>query len=285
MSSFLFIHLFKCWLFTVSIAFDFLFFLLFSLSKSSFYHRCLKLLDFFQKTFFLSFYIFVDTFTFFLFLHVCPCSLSFFTQKKVSIFVFIILCFLDILLFCSLSWTSVFPFFSSLIVLFECISFLEILFDLTTALFLFSPFTFFLQKKNKTIDFFLIVSVFCCLSFWKKYGVSLLFLLFIFSEGETFHHVFSFFLFFSSFQQTFFSEHFVYSFWNFLFFELFTISSQKIFSTFCPVSCLFTSSFLFILSPLVFFCLSVFSRFFHFFSLWKIFFFHGLWLCLSFLYL
>ena len=71
--------------------------------------------------------------------------------------------------------------FSSLIVLFECISFVEILFDLTTALFLLSPFTFFLSK-NKQNHLFLNCFSFL-LSFEQKNCVSLLFLLF-FSKGE-----------------------------------------------------------------------------------------------------
>ena len=199
---------------------------------------------------FLSFYIFVDTYIFSVF----ACLLFFclfFQQKKVSIFCFYSLVFLDIILFWYPSWTTVFfLFFYSLIVLFECISFFgdSLWFDYFP--FLFSPLTFFLQKKKEQNHLF-----FNCFSFLlsplfekkKRYFSSVSPL--HFSERETFHHVFSFFLLFSSFQQTLFHWKFcVYSFWSFLFLSPHYFLQKNLFNIFPCLLCLF--NFLLFVHPL-----------------------------------
>ena len=121
----------------------------------------------------------------------------------------------------------------------------------------------------------------------KKYGVSLLFLLFIFSEGETFHHVFSFFLFFSSLEQTFFIENFVFTHFETSFFyslhyftPIFFFKKKNFTCLFCHFISSFCSSslHLFFVSP----CSPVSFTFFSFAFFKR---FLGLLLSLCFLYL
>ena len=68
--------------FPVSIAFDFLFFLLFLCLNPFFYHRCKKLLFFFSNLF-CFFYIFVDTFTIFSVSACLAFSLFLFSQEGI----------------------------------------------------------------------------------------------------------------------------------------------------------------------------------------------------------
>ena len=140
---YLFILLFNCWFFFLSLVFSFLShlfsysFLCFLCLNPLFCHRCLKLLDFVKNNLFCLF-----TFLCWHLLHIFlffACllffSLSFFAKKGIH-FCFYNLVFLNFIFFCSLSWTSVFLFF----LFFSCpfwmyLFFLEILFDLTTAFF------------------------------------------------------------------------------------------------------------------------------------------------------
>ena len=178
MSSFLFIHLFKCWLFTVSIAFDFLFFLLFSLSKSSFCHRCLKLLDFLFSIFclftflltLLQFFCFC-MFTFFsVFFHKkrYPCLFSFSGVFGHSPFLlsFLNICFSFFLFFNCPFW--MYLFFGDFL-WFDCCPF----FILSSYIFL---------AKNRTTTFVFELFQFLLSPLLKKNGISLLFLLFIFQK-------------------------------------------------------------------------------------------------------
>ena len=173
----MFILLFICCLFSLSsrflfsIAFDFLVFLLLSLSMTFFLNMFLGFLQFFVCVPFC--WAFLHIYVFLLVSH-------FFLFKIVSIFVFILLCF----------WT--FSFFVSFLehFYFLCVSLFNIVYFLNVSLFwrlvdhpfsalflfsLFYIFTFFLSEKTKLVSVFTVF-------FETRNGVAQLFLFFSFSK-------------------------------------------------------------------------------------------------------
>ena len=193
----LFIHLFICCLFFLfwfslfyPICFPFLscFLCLWPLLRTSIWNFCIFWLFTFWLSTFSNFFVFA--------------CLSFLSVFFFFNFFYYSSLFLNMILFCSLSWTYV----SSLFLHFYCPFWfflgVKILFALIILFlpFLFSHFTYF-NFFNKNMIFW-ILSVFTVSFFlWKRKSVSHLFLFLIFSKGEIFLCVFSFFLFFSSSQK------------------------------------------------------------------------------------
>ena len=150
----------------------------------------------------------------YLFLHVCPFSLSgFFHQKKFPFFVFIPMCF----------WP--FSFFALILyfLFFLCFSFLPLLNVCLFWWFSLIWFSFFVFSQKKQTPFtYSLLKI-------KKIGVSRLFLLFFF-KGRNFPLCFLFLPVFLFFRERFSFWLFVLtSFWSFLFY-LFTFPIQKTFS-------------------------------------------------------
>ena len=208
------------------------------------------------------------------FLHVCPFSLSFFQKKSFLRFVYSPV-FLNMILFFSLSWTSVSPLFLHFYCPFSIFWGEDYLcFDYH---FLhFSNFTYSIFSTNMI---FWILSVFTVSFFLKKETVFLICCSFSYFQRVKSSLVFSLSSCFSLLQKKLFFHwkivftQFVTSF----FFTLFTFLTQKNLFNIFPFRMSFLPLYflhLFLLyRRVVFFCLSVFSRFFHLFSPFLNFFF------------
>ena len=272
----IFIHLFICCLF-----------FLFSFSLS--YHMCFPFLSCFLclwpllKTSiwnFCTFWLFcvlVGHFDKFLRFCMFVLSLCLFVIKK-FLFCFYSPVFLNMILFCSLSWTSVSPFFLHFYCPFWIFFFWEkIPFDL---IILFLPFFYFLTlntpilstKNMNFLNSFRFYCLFFCFFFQKKCFPCVS--LFHFFKGRNISLCFLFLLVFLFFRnKRFFSENLCFLSFNFLFLSLHFFHQKNLFNIFpfrmssLPLYFLL----LFLLYRLVvLFCLSAFPHFFHlFFALFE----------------